>query len=234
MAELVQQAMEDMVPELEQLQRTQLFSPEEVSRLKQKRQRSEYLLQKRQKRKEDFLNYAQDELAVLDLIAARREAMDFKKKKDKIDYAVARRITKLFRVLEHRFPDDRRIWVSHAAFLERMGWDGDVGKTYRAALRFHALEPEMWIRAARYEWMAERREDEEGLSKREVRRRRKTSKWENARKLMLEGRRFNPQSADMIREVSRTLMPAGKVFVVNPNLSHSSTSTWSYHAGSTC
>ena len=38
-------------------------------------------------------------------------------KKDDIDYAIARRINKLFRILEHRFAADLKIWSSHIAFL---------------------------------------------------------------------------------------------------------------------
>ncbi len=118
----------------------------------------------------------------------RREAIGYQGKKSAIDYSVARRVNRLFRVLEHRFRDDERIWLSHVAFLERMGWRADVGKVYRGMLRFHMLRPQVWARAARFEWQeAEKERDRQ---------------WENARKLLLEGLRFNPKSEDLLREVT--------------------------------
>ncbi len=71
MAELVQEALEDMVPELEQMQRTNILNKKEVGLLRKKRQAHEYRLQRRNKRREDFLNYIQDEVALLDLIEVR-------------------------------------------------------------------------------------------------------------------------------------------------------------------
>ena len=73
MAELVQQAMEGMVGELEQLKRTSLLSAAEVTALRRKREAHEYKLQKRKKAKEDFLAYIQEELTLLDLIEIRRQ-----------------------------------------------------------------------------------------------------------------------------------------------------------------
>ena len=213
MAELVQQAMEAMVPELEQMQRTEMLSKKEVRLLRRKRQNHEYRLQRAQKRKEDFLLYIQDELALLDLIELRRESTGFQGKKAAIDYSVARRINRLFRVLEHRFHEDEGVWLSHVAFLKRMvsrqriallplcklnpppwppvpsqTWRSDVGKVYRGMLRFHMLRADVWARAARFEW----REAEEERDRR----------WENARKIMLDGLRVIPDSEELLREVS--------------------------------
>ena len=41
-------------------------------------------------------------------------------KKEEIDYAVARRITKLYKILQHRFQSDVKVWLSHIDFLKRM------------------------------------------------------------------------------------------------------------------
>ena len=75
MAELVQAGLESMLTELEQMQRVELLSPEEVREVVKKRQRFEYKLQKRQKKKEDILAYIQYECALLQLIQIRREKM---------------------------------------------------------------------------------------------------------------------------------------------------------------
>ena len=75
MAELVQAGLESMLTELEQMQRVELLSPEEVREVVKKRQRFEYKLQKRQKKKEDILAYIQYECALLQLIQIRRDKM---------------------------------------------------------------------------------------------------------------------------------------------------------------
>ena len=59
MAELVEHNLEGMLNELEQIQRVELLSPEEVKEVVKRRQRFEYKLQKRQKKKEDILAYIQ-------------------------------------------------------------------------------------------------------------------------------------------------------------------------------
>ena len=75
MAELVQAGLESMLTELEQMQRVELLSPDEVREVVKKRQRFEYKMQKRQKRKEDILAYIQYECALLQLIEIRRDKM---------------------------------------------------------------------------------------------------------------------------------------------------------------
>ena len=73
MAELVEHNLEGMLNELEQIQRVELLSPEEVKEVVKRRQRFEYKLQKRQKKKEDILAYIQYECALLQLIEMRRD-----------------------------------------------------------------------------------------------------------------------------------------------------------------
>ena len=57
-----------------------------------------------------------------------------------------------------------------------------MGKVFRAMLKFHMYDAGLWARAARYE-------TEEA------------DKAENARKLLLEGLRFNKESEELWREV---------------------------------
>ena len=73
MAELVQAGLEGMLNELEQMQRVQLLTEDEVREVVRRRQRFEYKLQKRQKKKEDILAYIQYECALLQLIEMRRD-----------------------------------------------------------------------------------------------------------------------------------------------------------------
>ena len=75
MAELVQAGREGMLNELEQMPRVQLLTEDEVREVVRRRQRFEYKLQKRQKKKEDILAYIQYECALLQLIEIRRDKL---------------------------------------------------------------------------------------------------------------------------------------------------------------
>lgn len=146
--------------------------------------------------------------------------MGFQGKKSAIDYSVVRRINRLFKILEHRFgSDDQRIYLSHVAFLERMGWRADMGKVYRDMLRFHMLKVDAWIRAARFEW---KDPEKEGLKK-----------WENGRKLLLEGLRFNQGSEVILREVVQ-FMKCFLAILIVIEITYFSTSDLSSLIGNIC
>ena len=81
MAEYVEQRMEEMLGEVEQLERVELLTHQEVKELLKKRKGFEYKIQKRTKRKEDFLSYIQYETNLLTLIRIRRDMVDYKHKK---------------------------------------------------------------------------------------------------------------------------------------------------------
>ena len=102
MAERVQADLELMLTELEQMQRVNLLSAEEVKVLIKRRKRFEYKLQKQTKIKEDILAYIQYEGCLLDLIELRRDKISYLHKKNEIDGAIAKRIHKLFKIAEHR------------------------------------------------------------------------------------------------------------------------------------
>ena len=50
-------------------------------------------------------------------VTNRFQKIDYGHKTDEIDFAIARRINRLFKILEHRFSADLKIWSSHIAFL---------------------------------------------------------------------------------------------------------------------
>ena len=80
MAERVQADLELMLTELEQMQRVNLLSAEEVKVLIKRRKRFEYKLQKRQKQKNDILAYIKYESSLLNLIAIRRDQSEYMNK----------------------------------------------------------------------------------------------------------------------------------------------------------
>ena len=73
--------MEEMLGEVEQLERVELLDHKEVRALLRKRKSFEYKIQKRTKKKEDFLSYIQYESNLLTLIELRRDDTGYRHKK---------------------------------------------------------------------------------------------------------------------------------------------------------
>jgi len=189
MAEFVQANLEKMLTELEQLQRIQLLSDEEVKMVIKKRKKFEYKMQKREKQKNDILAYIKYESSLLNLIAIRRDQHQYMNKKNEIDFEIAKRINKLFRILEHRFAGDLLIWSSHIVFLKEMKWTESIGKIYRRMLQVHPDKVDLWISAGRHELENDNNKNINNI--------------ENARTLFLEGLRFHPRSFELLLESFR-------------------------------
>jgi len=109
--------------------------------------------------------------------------MGYHGQKGQIDYKVIDRVNKLFGILEKRFYPDKKIWLSHVAFLERLGWKDAVDRTYSKMLQKHPLDVEVWVRASRFLW------------------RQHGQRWEMARERLLTGLRMNKGSEEeLLRE----------------------------------
>jgi len=198
MAERVQADLELMLTELEQMQRVNLLSPEEVKVLIKRRKRFEYKLQKQTKIKEDILAYIQYEGCLLDLIELRRDKIGYLHKKNEIDGAISKRIHKLFKIVEHRFGQtDPKVWITHLNFLERMDWKVESGKILRRFLQILSHNEEVWVFAARLQF-------KQGI--------------EFARTLLLEGLRFHPKSVIIYREYFMLELQYLQMIHDNPDL----------------
>ena len=91
MAEYVEQAMEEMMNEVEQMERVMLLQTGEVKELLKKRRHYEYKLQKRNKEKTDFLEYIQYESNLLSLLRLRRETTGYSHKQAEIEGSIKTR-----------------------------------------------------------------------------------------------------------------------------------------------
>jgi len=181
MAEYVEQRMEEMLGEVEQMERVNLLENREVKELLKKRKHFEYKIQKRTKTKEDFLSYIQYELNLLSLLEIRRESTGYQHKKAEIEGGIKTRINKLYKILEHRFQSDVNIWLSHIQFLKTIKWDSSVSRIYLRLLQVHSDKPRLWVAAAKWEFEHVGNPD-------------------NGRQIMLRGLRFLPSSWVLHRE----------------------------------
>uniref|UniRef100_A0A8C7WMX4 UTP6 small subunit processome component n=1 Tax=Oryzias sinensis TaxID=183150 RepID=A0A8C7WMX4_9TELE len=173
MAEIVQQRIEDRIPELEQLERVGLFTKKEVKSVVKRVTALEYKLHRLIVNKEDFIAYIQYEINVLELIKKRRAHIHYKFKREEIEFPIIHRIHGIFRRATKKWKDDVQLWLSHVAFCKK--WVCKQGVLSYATL---------WIMAAKSEL-----EDQDSS--------------ESARHLFLRALRFHPNNKKVYQEYFR-------------------------------
>ncbi|KAH0510706.1 U3 small nucleolar RNA-associated protein 6-like protein [Microtus ochrogaster] len=135
MAEIIQERIEDRIPELEQLERIGLFSRAEIKAIIKKASDLEYKIQRRTLIKEDFINYVQYEINLLELIQRRRARIKYSFKKDEIEYSIVHRVQGIF----------------GRASAKWKGTKAQLSKIFSAMLAIHSNKPALWIMAAKWE-----------------------------------------------------------------------------------
>lgn len=91
--------------------------------ISKKRKEFEYHIQRRVKQKEDFVQYIAYELALLEDISLRRKQAKLGEKKKDIEYAIAKRLNKVFKQFIYRFQDDIEIYFEYIKFCRSVGFD---------------------------------------------------------------------------------------------------------------
>ncbi|TKS68002.1 U3 small nucleolar RNA-associated protein 6 -like protein [Collichthys lucidus] len=184
MAEIVQQRIEERIPELEQLERVGLFTKKEVRSIIKRVTALEYKLHRLMVNKEDFITYVQYEINVLELIKKRRAHIAYQFKREEIEYPVIHRINSVFRRATNKWKDDVQLWLSHVAFCKKWATKSQISKVFSAMLAIHPDKPALWIMAAKSEL-----EDR--------------SSSESARHLFLRALRFHPNNKKVYQEYFR-------------------------------
>ncbi|KAM5151066.1 U3 small nucleolar RNA-associated protein 6 homolog [Callospermophilus lateralis] len=193
MAEIIQERIEDRIPELEQLERVGLFSRAEIKAIIKKASDLEYKIQRRALFKEDFINYIQYEINLLELIQRRRTRIKYSFKKDEIEHSIVHRIQGVFRRASAKWKDDVQLWLSYVVFCKKWATKAQLSKVFSAMLAIHSNKPALWIMAAKWEM-------EDRLSS------------ESARQLFLRALRFHPECPKLYQEYFRMeLMHAEKL-----------------------
>uniref|UniRef100_A0AAQ6AI17 UTP6 small subunit processome component n=1 Tax=Amphiprion ocellaris TaxID=80972 RepID=A0AAQ6AI17_AMPOC len=184
MAEIVQQRIEDRIPELEQLERVGLFTKKEVKSIIKRVTALEYKLTRLIVNKEDFIAYIQYEINVLELIKKRRAHIHYQFKREEIEYPIIHRINSTFRRATNKWKDDVQLWLSHVAFCKKWATKGQISKVFSSMLAIHPDKPALWIMAAKSEL-----EDRNSS--------------ESARHLFLRSLRFHPNNQKVYQEYFR-------------------------------
>lgn len=184
MAEVVQQRIEDRIPELEQLERVGLFTKKEVKSIIKKATALEYKLHRLMVNKEDFIAYIQYEVNMLELIKKRRAHIHYHFKREEIEFSIIRRINSIFRRATNKWKNDVQLWLSHVAFCKKWATKAQTSKVLLAMLAIHPDKPALWIMAAKTEL-----EDRDSS--------------ESARHLFLRALRFHPNNQKVYQEYFR-------------------------------
>lgn len=193
MAEIIQERIEDRIPELEQLERIGLFSHAEIKAIIKKASDLEYKIQRRALFKEDFISYVQYEINLLELIQRRRRRIKYSFKRDEIEHSIVQRVQGVFRRASAKWKDDVQLWLSYVVFCKKWATKAQLSKVFSAMLAIHSNKPALWIMAAKWEM-------EDRLSS------------ESARQLFLRALRFHPECPKLYQEYFRMeLMHAEKL-----------------------
>lgn len=151
MAEVVQQRIEERIPELEQLERVGLFTKKEVKAIIKRATAMEYKLHRLIVKKEDFIAYIQYEINVLELIKKRRTHVRYNFKREEIEFPIIHRINSIFKRATNKWKNDVQLWLSHVAFCKKWATKGQTSKVFSAMLAIHPDKPALWIMAAKSE-----------------------------------------------------------------------------------
>jgi len=192
MAEVVFQNLEEMLPELEELEREGVFTRDELRQIIKRRTDFEYKLQKRIMEKSDILNYLEYEVK-LDMLRKKRSKKLKLKVYNTAAVAMSKKIHSLFRKGLMKFSDDLSLWMQYIDFCKKTGSHRALGLAYGKLLQQHANNSDIWL-------MAAKNEAEEMNS------------IENARLLLQKGLRINKTSTVLWHEYFRLeLMHVDKI-----------------------
>ncbi|KAG9296416.1 hypothetical protein G9A89_015008 [Geosiphon pyriformis] len=152
MAETVQFYLEQMVPELEDLEQKNIFNKPEIKSIIKRRTNFEYALKRMQSQKIDFLRYIEYEMNLEQLRKTRKKRLKVKGKTTISDYAIPRRIYHIFDRALNKFKGDLGLWLQYIEFAKSSNSGKLLSKIFASALQLHPTKPPLWILAAQWEF----------------------------------------------------------------------------------
>lgn len=155
MAEVVELRLERGLNELLELERTGLFTKDEIKTIVRKREDFEYKLQRMAKKKEDYLKYITYEMSLLQLVRVRRKKTSGSSQGGRIastaEKSIGKRIAAIYRSLVFKYQSDLSLWLSYLDFCQSMDWRGTVSGVYGQILQRHPHQEHLWVAAAKFE-----------------------------------------------------------------------------------
>ncbi|KAJ9518134.1 hypothetical protein QJQ45_010109 [Haematococcus lacustris] len=152
MADTVRYLMEEMIPELEELESKGYFNRGEIKSIVQKRQDFEYALKRRAALKRDFLRYIEYEQKLDELRLHRKKELGIKGKKGLAENGSVRRIHFIFERATRKFKADLSLWMAWIQHCKHSKSTKQLSKVVTKALHRHSHVPALWIEAAAWDF----------------------------------------------------------------------------------
>lgn len=138
--------LEQSVPELKELQRKKIFSPEEITAVAKKRSDFEHKINARGSSATDYAQYAEFEINVDMLRRKRVKRLGIKNP----THNGQRRIFFVFDRGTRKFPGDVQLWMQSIEYARKQKALKKVTQMLTNLLRLHPAKAELWIYAAQF------------------------------------------------------------------------------------
>ena len=171
MGDQVQVRIEEMLPELADLEENKIFSAAELQKMMKTRKGYEIEIISKNANLTQFRRYIQHEIAVESLKRLRQSKLNIKKL-GVSNFSIIRRAHYLYTRALKKFSNDKDLWLEHIKFCADSGSVNSLNKVIMRALRYHPREAAFWSLAA----------DRQG----------KLGNVESARNILLRGLRAKP------------------------------------------
>ncbi|XP_072754717.1 U3 small nucleolar RNA-associated protein 6 homolog [Anoplolepis gracilipes] len=151
MAEIVEKRCQDMIPELEHMEKLKLFDKREIRNIARKYKEYEYKIQRHTKCKEDYLRYIQYKMDLLKLIRQRRHKYGITQHKVDIEFPITNQVNNLYKDAILKFQDDIRFWIAYMKFCKHVHPYSNISEMLHKMLKVHRDKPKCWHIVARWE-----------------------------------------------------------------------------------
>jgi U3 small nucleolar RNA-associated protein 6 len=138
--------LEQQVPELQEYERKQIFTREEISAIAKKRSDFEHILNARGSKASDYVRYATYEMNLDSLRKKRCKRLGVKATAhggQRTIFFILDRATK-------KFPGDLGLWVQYVQFCQKEKASKKLAKVFTAMLRLKPREWGLWVLAAKH------------------------------------------------------------------------------------
>lgn len=147
MAETINERLEDMVPELTDLEEKSILSRKEIRKVIEKRRSFEYKLISSPS-VHDYLKYVEYETALDQLRRQRKHALGWKKRTLSDNTGIQRIIGIFDRALSGQYKADIKLWFQYLDFCLESGSVKQLDRVILKAVRIHPKEERFWILSA--------------------------------------------------------------------------------------
>jgi len=152
MADTVRRVLEEMVPELEDLEQRGYFNKNEIKQIVQKRQNFEYNLRRRASLKADFLKYIEYENKLEKLRQIRKKQRSIDGPSTLADHCIVRRTHYIFERALRKFRGDLSLWSRWLKFCQDSKSTRQMSRVLTRALQLHPNCASLWTYAAAWEF----------------------------------------------------------------------------------